>query len=88
MRRLQKSELSFNAQQEKNKGKIADEKILLQMPQAHFAQGGEVEIGCILEMDAGIVKWYNGGLQNHSREFDSLCPCEKSLLPSVKDAII
>ena len=24
----------------------------------------------------GIVKWYNGGLQNRGWEFDSLCPCQ------------
>ncbi len=25
----------------------------------------------------GIVKWYNGGLQNRGWEFDSLCPCQE-----------
>jgi hypothetical protein len=37
MRSLQNSELSHDAEQEKNQRKTGDEKILPQMPQAHFA---------------------------------------------------
>lgn len=61
------------------------------MQETHAAFGGEVIFFLIFRLrelvglacrsplrrtKAGLVKWYNSGLQNHNREFDSLSPCK------------
>ena len=33
-------------------------------------------------VNRGLVKWYNNGLQNHCWEFDSLIPCHLDVTPT------